>query len=237
VLYGNVRCPTGEARITGACGSLQAKAVIHAVGPVWPRSYAFAWPPQPAAKADAALEMARQAAREELVKAHQWSLWLAEKHMLKSVAFPAISCGVYGFPHEEAAPLALRSLVESSGPFDMLSVFIHPMDAKELPLWKAAARAAVASWNATHPPPPIQRLLLPAADAIAEGADDDEEVTKKQRTDVAVLSDGSFVEEVAEEDLPAWWAEGWAEELQVAREFSMGQMKVFRIDGEDGASD
>ncbi|HET8626584.1 MAG TPA: O-acetyl-ADP-ribose deacetylase [Thermomicrobiales bacterium] len=82
------RCPTGEARITKGY-RLQARHVIHAVGPVYrgqPR--------------DAEL----------LAGAYRASLALASQHGLKTVAFPAISTGIYGYPLAEAAPLALRTV-------------------------------------------------------------------------------------------------------------------------------
>jgi O-acetyl-ADP-ribose deacetylase (regulator of RNase III) len=85
-------CPTGEARITGA-GWLPHKHVIHAVGPVYD-SY------DPA-------ESARL-----LRGAYRSALELARERGLGSVAFPAISTGVYGYPQEEAAEVALGTLLE-----------------------------------------------------------------------------------------------------------------------------
>ncbi|HSN85079.1 MAG TPA: O-acetyl-ADP-ribose deacetylase, partial [Polyangiales bacterium] len=75
-----VRCPTGEARITPGFG-LRARHVIHTVGPVYRGR-----------PADAAL----------LGSAYRSALELAVEHGLRSVAFPAISCGVYGYPLDEA---------------------------------------------------------------------------------------------------------------------------------------
>ncbi|CAG37115.1 O-acetyl-ADP-ribose deacetylase [Desulfotalea psychrophila] len=83
-----VRCPTGEARITGA-GRLAAKYVIHTVGPVFKREGAAA----------AAL----------LESAYTNSLALALEHGCRSIAFPAISCGIYGYPLEEAAQIAVKA--------------------------------------------------------------------------------------------------------------------------------
>ena len=79
---------TGEAVITGG-GKLAATFVIHAVGPIWSR--------HDPAEADRLLRAA--------VKS---SLTLAEEKGLKSIAFPAISTGIYGFPIERAAPLMLQ---------------------------------------------------------------------------------------------------------------------------------
>jgi putative ATPase len=78
----------GEAVITGG-GKLAAKFVIHTVGPVWSR--------HDPAEADRLL-----------CRAVKSSLKLAEEKRLKSVAFPAISTGIYGFPIERAAPLMLE---------------------------------------------------------------------------------------------------------------------------------
>lgn len=79
------RCPTGEARLTVA-GSLQANYVIHTVGPVY-----------------------EQVSEPKLLleSAYVNALALAMKNQCGSIAFPAISCGVYGYPHVEAAEVAL----------------------------------------------------------------------------------------------------------------------------------
>lgn len=79
------RCPTGEARLTVA-GSLQANYVIHTVGPVY-----------------------EQVSEPKLLleSAYVNALALAMKNQCCSIAFPAISCGVYGYPHVEAAEVAL----------------------------------------------------------------------------------------------------------------------------------
>ncbi|MBW3696046.1 macro domain-containing protein [Vibrio sp. T187] len=79
------RCPTGEARLTVA-GALQASYVIHTVGPVYENV------PEP---------------KVLLESAYVNALALALKNQCGSIAFPAISCGVYGYPHLEAAEVAL----------------------------------------------------------------------------------------------------------------------------------
>jgi O-acetyl-ADP-ribose deacetylase (regulator of RNase III) len=83
------RCPTGEARITGA-GNLPCKRVIHVVGPVW--SGGGAGEP------------------EHLAACYQNALALAEAEHLVSIAFPCISTGVYGYPQEEAARIAVDTV-------------------------------------------------------------------------------------------------------------------------------
>jgi len=83
------RCPTGGAVITGA-GRLKARFVIHAVGPRYGR------------------EPAKEA--ELLASAHRECLRLAAENGCTSIAFPAISTGAYGYPLEEAAPVALGAV-------------------------------------------------------------------------------------------------------------------------------
>ena len=81
-------CPTGEARITSG-GRLKARYVIHAVGPVY----------RDGRRGEAAL----------LESAYRMSLELAGAHGVRSVSFPAISTGAYGYPMEEAARIALAT--------------------------------------------------------------------------------------------------------------------------------
>jgi O-acetyl-ADP-ribose deacetylase (regulator of RNase III) len=84
-----IRCPTGQARITGGF-HLPARFVIHTVGPVW-RGGTHGEP--------------------ELLASCYWqSLLLAQNHAAASIAFPAISCGVYGYPHRAAAIVALGEI-------------------------------------------------------------------------------------------------------------------------------
>ena len=79
-------CPTGEARITGGY-RLPATYVIHTVGPVW-RGGGHHEP-------------------ELLASCYRSSLALAVKHGVRSIAFPAISCGIYGYPIEPAVEIAV----------------------------------------------------------------------------------------------------------------------------------
>ena len=81
------RCPTGEARITKGY-RLAARNVIHAVGPVYQR---------------------RERDAELLASAYRNSLELAARHEVKTIAFPAISTGIYGYPLDQAAPIALQT--------------------------------------------------------------------------------------------------------------------------------
>jgi O-acetyl-ADP-ribose deacetylase (regulator of RNase III) len=78
-------CPTGEARITPGF-RLKARHVIHTVGPVW--------------------KGGGRGEPERLASCYRRSLELAHEHGLASIAFPAISTGVYGYPKREAAEIA-----------------------------------------------------------------------------------------------------------------------------------
>jgi O-acetyl-ADP-ribose deacetylase (regulator of RNase III) len=81
-------CPTGSAVITTA-GQLAARYVIHAVGPVW---------------------RGGQADEDKLLaSAYQRALALASEHGCRSVALPAISCGIYGYPIDLASHVALST--------------------------------------------------------------------------------------------------------------------------------
>lgn len=82
-------CPTGEARITRAY-RLPAKRVIHTVGPVWAGG--------------------TRREPELLAACYTNSLRLAFEHELRTVAFPSISTGVYGYPIELAAPIAVETV-------------------------------------------------------------------------------------------------------------------------------
>ena len=82
-----VRCPTGEARITQGF-KLPAKFVIHTVGPVY--------------------RDGQHGEPEKLANCYRNSLALAAENECKSVAFPCISTGVYGYPIEDAAEIAVR---------------------------------------------------------------------------------------------------------------------------------
>lgn len=86
-----VRCPTGEARITSGF-KLPAKFVIHTVGPVY--------------------RDGQHGEPEKLAACYRNSLALAAENGCKSIAFPCISTGVYGYPIEDAAKIAVREAKE-----------------------------------------------------------------------------------------------------------------------------
>ncbi len=83
-------CPTGSAKITGGY-NLPARYVIHTVGPVWHGGNHD----EPAL----------------LAACYRHSLELAVEHDVRSIAFPAISCGVYRFPVDQAARIAVNEVV------------------------------------------------------------------------------------------------------------------------------
>ena len=97
-------CPTGQARITPGF-DLRARHVIHAVGPVWRGGNA---------------DEARL-----LAACYRNSILLAEEHGLESIAFPAISCGIYGYPIEAAAAVAIESTLQA----------LHDCEAVELAIF------------------------------------------------------------------------------------------------------
>lgn len=82
-------CPTGEARITSGF-NLPARYIIHTPGPIWHGGDGNE--------------------RQLLTNSYRNSLRLAEEHGCRSVAFPSISTGVYAFPLELAAPIALTTI-------------------------------------------------------------------------------------------------------------------------------
>lgn len=84
-------CPVGEAVITTA-GNLPAKFVIHTVGPIW--------------------RGGQNNEREKLASCYRNSLRVALDYGCKTIAFPNISTGIYGFPKEEAAKISLAAVMD-----------------------------------------------------------------------------------------------------------------------------
>jgi len=85
-------CPTGHAKLTRGY-RLPARYVIHTVGPIWRGGEA--------------------GEAELLASCYRRSIELAIEHRLASLAFPAISCGVYGYPVEAAADIAISTLAQA----------------------------------------------------------------------------------------------------------------------------
>lgn len=116
-----VRCPTGQARITPGF-ALPARYVIHTTGPIW-----------------------RGGDHDEpalLASCYRESMALGLAHEVESIAFPAISCGVYGYPPELAAPLALRSLREALPRDSAMRILLCCYGEAMTTIWKAALNAA-----------------------------------------------------------------------------------------------
>lgn len=111
-----VRCPTGEARFTPGF-ALPARYVIHTVGPV------YAGRPRDA---------------ELLASAFRSSLAVAVEHALQSIAFPAISCGVYGYPVDEAAAVSAQVVHERSWELDEVRFVLFSDDV--FAAWQRAYR-------------------------------------------------------------------------------------------------
>ena len=119
-----VRCPTGGARITPGF-ELPARHVIHTVGPRW-RGGGRGEP-------------------ERLASCYLVSLALAERHALRSIAFPAIGCGAYGFPVERAAAIAVgecRAHLAAAG--SVSRIVLVAFDSETFGALEAAVRAGAA---------------------------------------------------------------------------------------------
>lgn len=111
-------CPTGSAVISTA-GNLPARYVIHAVGPRWRDGHS--------------------GEAELLASAYRTALQLAAQHECRSVAFPALSTGAYGYPLDEAARVALRTVI------DFLRAEAGPPILVRFVLFDAGAYAAFAA--------------------------------------------------------------------------------------------
>jgi O-acetyl-ADP-ribose deacetylase (regulator of RNase III) len=95
-------CETGDAKATGA-GDLHTRWVIHTVGPIW-----------------------RGGSRDEpelLASCHRRSLAVARELGAESISFPAISCGIFGYPPEAAAPIAVAAAREHGLPLVRFVLF------------------------------------------------------------------------------------------------------------------
>lgn len=84
-------CPTGEARITGAF-NLPAQFIIHTPGPIW--------------------RGGMNGEDQLLANSYRNSLQLADQHLCRTIAFPSISTGVYAFPLDRAAKIAITTIKE-----------------------------------------------------------------------------------------------------------------------------
>jgi O-acetyl-ADP-ribose deacetylase len=110
-------CETGEAKLTRGY-RLPARYVIHAVGPFW--------------------HGGGRGEAQKLASCYARSLQLAVQHQVRSIAFPAISCGVYGYPPDQAADIAVR---EVAG-------FLATNDAVQTVIFVAFGDAVAAAYEA-----------------------------------------------------------------------------------------
>jgi O-acetyl-ADP-ribose deacetylase (regulator of RNase III) len=104
-------CATGDAKATGA-GRLPARYVVHAVGPVW----------QGGARGEAEL----------LASAYRRALDVAEGLGCRTIAFPALSTGIYGYPAELAAPVAVAGVREREDRFDEIRFVFLDEEVRDL---------------------------------------------------------------------------------------------------------
>ncbi len=111
-----IRCPTGQARITTA-GKLRAHHVIHTVGP------RYHIDPKP----------------EQLLSlAYKNSLELAQLYHCRSIAFPAISCGVYGYPIDEAADITVNTCQHAN--FKHINIYFFLFQQTTFDAWERLVR-------------------------------------------------------------------------------------------------
>lgn len=111
-------CPTGQARITDGF-QLPARFIIHTVGPVW----------HGGGQGEARL----------LESAYRNSVRLADEYGLRTIAFPAISCGIFGYPAAEAAEIAVRTVRDAMAGTSVQEVTFVLFTADLLETFRAAA--------------------------------------------------------------------------------------------------
>ncbi|NTV51119.1 MAG: O-acetyl-ADP-ribose deacetylase [Geobacteraceae bacterium] len=119
-------CETGDAKITGGYG-LPARHVIHTVGPVW--------------------KDGKHGEPELLGSSYRRCFEVAHQHGLKSIAFPAISAGVYGYPMREAAVIALSAAQSAITLYPELEriIFVQFSEGAQQVYLEAAARLGIMS--------------------------------------------------------------------------------------------
>jgi O-acetyl-ADP-ribose deacetylase (regulator of RNase III) len=110
-------CATGDAKITEAY-RLPARHVIHTVGPVW--------------------HGGKSSEAELLASCYRRSLEIAKEHHLASIAFPAISTGIYGYPKREAAMIAVNTVLDETGtPSSIRKVIFCCFDQESLAIYQS----------------------------------------------------------------------------------------------------
>ncbi|OPX77488.1 MAG: (Protein ADP-ribosylglutamate) hydrolase [Methanosaeta sp. PtaB.Bin039] len=117
-------CPTGQARLTRGY-LLPANYVIHTVGPVW--------------------RGGSDGEDDLLARSYQSCLALAMEHGIKSIAFPAISSGAFGFPRERAAEIAVREIGSGLRFLELAVAVCH--DADQLRIYRGEAAKQGLEWE------------------------------------------------------------------------------------------
>lgn len=116
-------CKTGEAVITTA-GNLPSKFVIHTVGPVW----------NGGSRGEDVL----------LASCYSTSLTLASDNDIRSIAFPNISTGIYGFPKERAAEIAVRTVLEEISRYpELTQLYFVCFDPENLSYYQKLLKAGI----------------------------------------------------------------------------------------------
>ena len=117
-------CATGEAKLTGG-HRLPARQVIHTVGPVW--------------------QGGDHNEAELLGNCYRNSIALAEQQQLRSIAFPAISCGIFGYPIDQAAGIAFNATLQALHDCDHIELVIFACFGRDIEtaLEHAAAQHAL----------------------------------------------------------------------------------------------
>ena len=117
-------CETGQAKITSGY-QLPARHVIHTVGPVWQGGH--------------------EGEPDLLASCYRQSLILAENNQCASIAFPAISCGVYGYPIDEASHIAVETVIKTLHDLKIVNhvIFACFNDTIEQALKKALAQHTI----------------------------------------------------------------------------------------------
>jgi O-acetyl-ADP-ribose deacetylase len=108
-------CPTGEARITHGY-RLPARWVIHTVGPVW--------------------HGGNDQEDEKLASCYRSSMDLASRHGIRSIAFPAVSCGIYGFPLPRATGIAVSEILRHPATGGMQEIVFACFDQRALAIYQ-----------------------------------------------------------------------------------------------------
>lgn len=113
-------CETGDAKLTKGY-NLPARFVIHTVGPVW--------------------HGGNRGEPELLQSAYRRCFDLAREHGITSIAFPAISCGVYGYPLQEAAMIALEAARQAAAGDDFERIILVQFSEQALQVYRQAAQS------------------------------------------------------------------------------------------------